>query len=685
MNGNVLVPRADERTPLATDPAVRAIVARYLAAYPRQLPNRTDINERALNTNAPQAIDGDNAQVRLDQALAGRDRLSLLYGFTAQRVDAFQLIAGQNPDTDTKSHTTRATWSRTWSAETVTDVSVGFDRVRSLLVPEPNAVGPLVLTGFVVDFLGPDDALPIDRADNRWRAAGAVHQVRGRHYLHLGGEVLRRQVNGSESQAHRGIVFFSSDFGRDALTNMRLGTPSRYQVTRGHIHRGFRNWDLQFYAGDSWRATTRLTLDYNLRYQPVTAPVEVNRLTEIPYDCDCNNLAPRFGFALRLGGRWGVLRGAYGLEYGEVLPVTYLQARFNPPQNLAIVIPTPYLADPLRGLRPEDLAPTARSNRRSISPELATPYSHQYNFSWEPEPGGRVKLQLGYVGSRSPNLPMLWYTNRAQPVAGIPLSSETINQRRADPRHFDVYRVLNASRGYYDAGKATVIVPRWRGVSVDASYWFSKAIDLGAAYTNTAYDKDGRLGRSQSEQPVLEDMKGLSGFDQTHSFLTRVSWSAPRRLGGWDLSAVWLQKTGTPFDVASGSDGPGIGNVDGQNGDRVDIVDPSILGRTIGDPRNSRERLPRAAFAFMRPGESRGSIGHHVFRKGGIANLNASLARAWKLGGERALTLRAESINFFNTPQFAEPGKELSSPSFGFITNTLNDGRTFRFLLRFAF
>ena len=44
-----------------------------------------------------------------------------------------------------------------------------------------------------------------------------------------------------------------------------------------------------------------------------------------------------------------------------------------------------------------------------------------------------------------------------------------------------------------------------------------------------------------------------------------------------------------------------------------------------------------------------------------------------------------ESINAFNTPQFARPGADLSGANFGVITNTLNDGRTFRFTLRFAF
>src|SRR5882724_1390193 len=45
VNGNVLVPTLAERVPLATDPATRRIVERFLAAYPVALPNRTDINE----------------------------------------------------------------------------------------------------------------------------------------------------------------------------------------------------------------------------------------------------------------------------------------------------------------------------------------------------------------------------------------------------------------------------------------------------------------------------------------------------------------------------------------------------------------------------------------------------------------------------------------------------------------
>src|SRR5262245_59440522 len=112
VNGNVLVPKPDERTPLATDPATRALVAKFLAAYPKEPPNRTDINPRALNTNAPQSIDNSQANIRLDQSFSAKDAVAMQYQFTSQSVDALQLVAGQNPDTDTRSHLARIVWTR---------------------------------------------------------------------------------------------------------------------------------------------------------------------------------------------------------------------------------------------------------------------------------------------------------------------------------------------------------------------------------------------------------------------------------------------------------------------------------------------------------------------------------------------------------------------------------------------
>jgi hypothetical protein len=87
---------------------------------------------------------------------------------------------------------------------------------------------------------------------------------------------------------------------------------------------------------------------------------------------------------------------------------------------------------------------------------------------------------------------MMWHVNRAVLVPGIPTTTATINDRRPDPRYFDVRPVTNGSHAYFDAARVTLLVSEWRGVTVDASYWFSKALDTGSAYTNTAAGDDAK-------------------------------------------------------------------------------------------------------------------------------------------------------------------------------------------------
>ena len=694
VNGNVLVPAADERTPLTSDPATLAIVKAILGAYPAELPNRTDINPRALNTNAPQNIDNNRLGAVLDHAW-NEDHVSASYNLTLQNVEAFQLVNGQNPDTTTKSHRARLTWSRAWTPSTTTDVTAGYDRIGSLIVPEETSIGPFFLFGRILQSIGPSSSFPINRAQNMFRYAARVRHTRGKHLLRAGSEVLRRQVNGFESNNHRGTFQFGRNFGRDPLENLAMGTPSSYRLAIGDAHRGFRNWDMQFFAADDWKVNANLTLNFGLRYQPVTAATEVNGLSDIPYDCDCNNLAPRFGFAYRLSDTWGVIRGAYGIQYGEIFPATFMQARFNPPEILSIDIRAPDLANPLAGLDESDLNPDARSNIRVLDPELASPYSHQYNFSWELKPFNDWTVELGYVGSRSHKLLTAWYLNRARPVEGIEQISRTVNDRRPDPRFFEVLRVLNGSRGYFDAAKATLRIPRWRGLTVDASYWFSKAIDLGSDYTNTAWGRDARRSRAPSEFSVQDQMRGLSNFDQPHAMLWRLNYETPalggpnsflrKIFGRWQFSSIVLFKSGTPFSLRAGSDAPGVGNVDGASGDRPNVVDPAVLGRTIDHPDTSTERLPASAFSLMLPTDTGGNIGRNTFRKDGIWNVNAGLSRVFTLGGERSVLFRVESLNFLNHPQFAEPGQSLSENNFAQITNTLNDGRVFKFTLQLRF
>ena len=694
VNGNVLIPLPEERTPLTIDPAARATVQSLLDGYPNVPPNRPDIAARAHNANSLQVINTDGARIQLDRDGVGGGKLSLRYAWTGQDVDAFQLVQGQNPDTDTKSHSARITWSRALSPATSVQLSTGFDRLGSLLLPAEEALGPIYFAGRDLTLLGPSPIIPIDRAQNRFRQAATLMHSRGRHNLTLGLSLTRLQYNGEETDAARGILVFNANFGNDAITNLRLGLPDRLIVSLGSTYRGFRNWSNRFFLSDRWRATNRLQLNLGIRYEPFSRPIDVTGRTELSMDSDLNNFGGSFGFAYRLPAEVGVLRGNFGSHYGELFPVTYGQARLNAPHTVTSVLIRPDIATYRSLIDHSKRDPTARSSLIEPGPDLVVPYAHQYNFSWEKQLASDWRLQLGYVGSRAHKLFITYFFNRGREVPGIVSTVRNLHDRRADQSIFEHLFIHNGSRGYFDAGRATLAAPNWRGLSLTASYWFSKSLDLGGSYTNTASGPDARVAVSQTEHESHRDLKGLSNFDQPHAFLLQAGYSVPsgmaagwvgKLLRNWTLSSVTLLKSGTPFTIESGSDGPGFGNIDGRLGDRPMLLDPTVLGRVVGSPDTSETLLPRSAFRFIdAPAEQAGSLGRNTFRKGKIANVNASLSRRFAIGPEWTMELRAESINFFNTPQFAEPGKYLATLNFSQINNTLNDGRTFRFQIKFA-
>jgi len=687
VNGNVLVPLESERTPLATDPEVRAVVERFLGAYPEDLPNRPDFDPRALNTNSPQRIDQTNADIRLDRDFGEARRLSLDYSLTRTRIDAFQFVAGQNPDTEIHAPRARATYWHTFLPGTNLGLGFTFSRVRSLLKPEPNAVGPRVRVGFQIEELGPDSQFPIDRAENSFTYGALLSHLAGsgRHALTFGGDLTRFQLNGSETNNERGYFQFTNNYGRTAIENLLYGIPSKYEVSLGDFARGYRNWRADLFFGDRWQATPRLQVYWGLRYSLETVPVEVDGIDYLPYGCDCNNFSPRLSLALRLGAGW-IARTSYVLSYGQIPPVTYQQVRNNVPRVRQIQVQDPDLLDPLQGIDLND--PNLRVVPTLLSPRLTSPYSHQYQLTLERRFLESYSLRLSYLGSRTVKLMYPYVTNRAEPVPGIPPTTATVDQRRADSRYYEVLNVANGGNAYFDAAQVAFDAGLRRGLALRASYTFGKALDSGADFTATAANRDLQRSRSQWQYESFRDRKGLSDFDSTHTLVLDFAYDLPRLTrmngwagavtSGWQITGATLLRSGTPLTLYIGSDSPGFGNVDGSPSDRPNIVDPSILGATIAHPDSATQILRRDRFSFIRPGEPRGNVGKGAFRKAGIANLNLALSRQFRLRGDWLFLIRAEAYNSTNTPQFDEPQRNLSAPAFGKITNTLNDGRVFQ-------
>ena len=203
------------------------------------------------------------------------------------------------------------------------------------------------------------------------------------------------------------------------------------------------------------------------------------------------------------------------------------------------MVTAPNILDPLNSPGADP-----RGNLYLLDPNLRAPYEQQYNFTWEPDLSSKWQLQLGMSAAGHGNPADYVDLNRAVAVPGIPQTTATINARRPDQRYADIRWVLNGSRAYFDAARVALMLQQWKGLSMDAAYWFSKAIDLGSAYSGTAYDVDSRLSRSQSMFETQKDMRAVSTFDQPHAFLIRAGYLAPARLGHWNLSSVVLLNGG---------------------------------------------------------------------------------------------------------------------------------------------
>jgi len=263
----------------------------------------------------------------------------------------------------------------------------------------------------------------------------------------------------------------------------------------------------------------------------------VNHLTPVHFACECRAFGPQLGLAWQTGVA-GVIRAAYGLHFGDIYPQTLQQVRWDPPNFLKVEVQgPPNVITPLQGT---DVGPGARHLQFDVPQNLKAPYSHQYTFVWEPMQGKPWSVQLGYIGSRTHRLFMMWFANRAVPVAGIPQTTNTISERRPDGRYYEFREARNASNAYFDAARITLRAPAWHGLSGDVTYWFSKAIDTGSTYTNMVAGDEALQGYSQSQNLVAQDLKGPSAFDQTHAAMARLQYTLPtlRRGGGWLRAAV---------------------------------------------------------------------------------------------------------------------------------------------------
>ena len=726
VNGNVQAPLVSERTPRAADAQTNAIISNLLKAYPAKLPNLPAVSLRQLNTNAPRSIVTADGLARLDVKPDEKTSIAGFYSVNQYSEDPFQLVIGQNPQTDLRNQSAYIELNRVLSPQSLGQFGCHFDRIRASLLPTHEFNDLLAPLGFTtvpeintqeLAEIGPGIQFPRMRAENRFKVFSNLSRTIGRHALKFGWSTTRAQVNDLQSNNNRGALNFNPDFGRTAMENFLLGTPDLFTITIGNLYRGFRDWEHTAFVEDDFRFSPTFSVNMGMRYEAETSPTEVNHLTDPKMPAQ-HTLGPRFGFAWNPGRGRLTVRSGYGISHSSIFPVTYQTTRFNPPSVQVLEINTPSLVDALAlaeaapAMKP---IPRAQQNLYLLSPDLVTPYSHMYSLSLEWALPSETLMRLAYMGSRSFHLLTLGVYNRPVIVPGIPTTVATINLRRPDQRYGAINVVESNSISYYDAAQASLEKRLTHGLTFRAAYTFGKAIDLGGDFTNTA---SGVEVPPETGTPTCEhcnhfsDQKGFALFDTPQTFTMSYVYRLPFFAGSmrwpaavlkeWQISGTTLFQSGVTFHFHTGSDAPGYGNVDGNTADRPNILNPSLLGKSFDNPDTAGVLLGANTcrppgtdgipylhcrnFDNNIPPGGRGNLGWNTFRKDGTANWNVAFGRSFRVaGGDRSLDYRTEFINFFNTPQFDKPGTQLAVATFGKITNTVNKGRQVQFTLKLNF
>ena len=154
-------------------------------------------------------------------------------------------------------------------------------------------------------------------------------------------------------------------------------------------------------------------------------------------------------------------------------------------------------------------------------------------------------------------------------------------------------------------------------------------------------------------------------------------------LGGWQVSAIVKVAHGTPFTVTDSSGGDI--DWDGFSENRPVVLDPSILGRTIGDLATSGQQLPRSAFQRATPDDDDRLLGRNTFYVDGVRNVDVGFVKSFGLPTDDRLMLRLNVFNVFNHRQWSFPTSDFTSANFGVITTQFNSPRTLQLEARYIF
>lgn len=557
-----------------------------------------------------------------------------------------------------------------------------------------------------------------------------------KHGLKFGADIQRIHYSrGSESEA-LGSGRFSFD-GRYTsavggqrtqvgLADLLLGLPSGTNLTRGFDQGRYRYWNHQFFIQDDWQISSHVTLNLGLRYELQTPAREIRgressvdlrtgevriqkraipilenivgiNLNQLPfpvrvedtdhfYRADKNNFAPRFGLAWRpFGNNYTAIRLGAGTFYVAGLANITASHFFNPPfrfsqaQTGDLIRPNLSLSSGFPTVAADALRLPTFQNLTTDDWEIG--YYNKWSLSIQHQLTSDMMFETTYLGHTAPKQYVNFRANRPQPGPG------GVQARRQYPLLGAISQFDHLGTSTYHGWLNQVRVSNWNGLTLQASYTFSKAIDNQSAFGGAG---DGKAGLVPYPDNIRAD-KARASFDATHRFTTSFIYTMPRLqstgplvsnlLGHWQISALVTLQTGFPFQVNLADDVANVGDTSSFRPNRLCDGNLPVSQRTPERWFDTSCFAVPAQFTF-------GNAGRNILEQDGIKNVDFALMKNIPLsmiGESHYLQFRAEFFNVFNNVNFGLPGSTVARTGYGIVTSTAANARQIQFGLKYVF
>jgi hypothetical protein len=760
---NVFAP-SPQAVPFNQVPFIHPISQSLLAFYP--LPN---IANNTFVSTQNKSTDSDQFGIRLDHYLSSRDTLNFRYIFSQGNVIDPLSTSGANVPgfpvgEEHRAQNFVATETHTFWPNLVALGRISFLRNRFFFDEHINHTDPASL-GFqyaptleaalgppfvqVAGFASIGDPItgPRQTWDSNLGLNGSLTWIRGRHELKFGGGYSHDRLNVLFGIATNGFFVFVPAPFTNSFANFLIGQPAFFLQGGGDPSRNLRGNAVNFYAQDTYKLSSRLTLNYGLRYEipfPYTEQKDRQNLwvpgrqsvvfptapagllypgdPGVPrglIQTDHKAIAPRVGIAWDPtgSGKW-LISSAYGIFYdpyytGQGGP---LQTPNSAPPYLQTTQRSfPDFADPYNGVNPFNGGFAQPMTLLTLDPNLHLPYAQDWNLNLQRSLGNNWLFEIGYIGTKGTKLPRFIEAN---PAVSIPseTTQDNADQRRlhsgctiAQPspcQYSSVGEIAGIANSTYQALQTSLQRRFARQFSMLASYTFSNTLDDVSSFNITGSASQSTAGENDlAQNPFdLAAEHGRSMFDARHRFVISYQWDLlffshsqgwqHALLGGWQLNGISTFQSGTPFTVYDStgvSAQGGAPEISGFPSDRPNLIGDPTKGTC---PNGAHTGTPNcwynpAAFQQLDPNTQIGQFGNagrNIVQGPGYQQWDLAALKNFRFTEAKTLQFRAEFFNIFNHANFGIPVNDLNTPpdTTGSI-QTSQPGRLVQFALKFLF